>query len=401
MADNSLFENKNVNFKILKRRAFNLRWAEVPDGVIPLTAADIDFPVSKEITNALINYIKPGYFSYTPTLGFPKFRDEIAKYLQKRGEDVISDNVLPVDSVARGMYIVAKAVLKPGDEAIVFDPVDFLFKNSVIAAGAKPVYFSTKIINGKIDFSNLESYITPKTKMLCLCNPDNPLGKVYGNEELTIIKKICDKYHLYIMNDEIWSDIVYGERPFKSILSVGSTENKRTLSVNGFSKSYGLAGLRIGYIYTQDSELFDKVVEASDVKTTAGGISSLSQVAGIAALTKAGKWKDDFLKYLKSNRDYCFKRLMRIKGISTIKPEATYVFWLNIKKLGVSSQQFVDFMEKEVKVALVPGSEEKFGPGAEGFVRLCFATSHEVLEEGLNRLEKGVKVLKEKMEKPI
>lgn len=143
--ETDLFKNKNVNFNILKKRAYNLRWAEVPDGVIPLTAADIDFPVSEEITKALIDYIKPGYFSYTPTLGFPEFRREIAKYLQERGEDKVSDNVLPVDSVARGMYIVAKAILKPDDEAIVFDPVDFLFKNSVSSAGAKPVYFQLKL----------------------------------------------------------------------------------------------------------------------------------------------------------------------------------------------------------------------------------------------------------------
>lgn len=229
--------------------------------------------------------------------------------------------------------------------------------------------------------------------MLCLCNPDNPLGLVYGDEELSIISSICNKYNLYIMNDEIWSDIVYGERPFKSILSVDDDLSKRIISVNGFSKSYGLAGLRIGYIYTQDHQLFEKIVDASDVKTTAGGISSLSQVAGIAALSKAGKWKKEFIQFLKYNRDYCYKRLSKMKGISTIKPEATYVFWINIKELKVTSQQFVDFMKTKEKVALVPGSEEKFGPGAEGYVRLCFATSHEILAEGLNRIEKGLKIL--------
>ena len=176
-------------------------------------------------------------------------------------------------------------------------------------------------------------------------------------------------------------------------MSVDDDLSKRIVSVNGFSKSYGLAGLRIGYIYTQDHQLFEKIVDASDVKTTAGGISSLSQVAGIAALSKAGKWKKEFIQFLKYNRDYCYKRLSKMKGISTIKPEATYVFWINIKELKVTSQQFVDFMKTKEKVALVPGSEEKFGPGAEGYVRLCFATSHEILTEGLNRIEKGLKIL--------
>ena len=151
--------------------------------------------------------------------------------------------------------------------------MDYLFKNSVLAAGATPVYYPTKIINRKIDFSNLASYITKKTKMLCLCNPHNPLGKLYSKEDLEHIISLCEKYGLYIMNDEIWSDIIYGEQPFVSILSLGRERNLRTMSVHGYSKAYGLAGLIIGYIYCQDKELFEKIVERSAVMTTAGGIT--------------------------------------------------------------------------------------------------------------------------------
>lgn len=390
----SLFCDETVNIDALKKKAFNFRWAEVDEGVIPLTAADPDFPVAKEITRSIRDYIEDGYFSYTPKLGLPEFKEAIAQHLHDyKGEEIDPELVLPIDSAARGMYVIAQTVLKPGDEAIVFDPVDYLFKNSVLAAGATPVFFQTRVENGKIDFSRLENYITSKTKMICLCNPHNPLGKVYSKDDLELILSLSERYNLWIMNDEIWSDIILGEKPFLSILSLGNERNKRTLSVYGFSKAYGVAGLRIGCIYCTEPEIFERIVDTSAVMTTAGGISSLSQVAGIACLKEARYWTEEFLRFLRKNRDYAVERIRLMPYISTVAPEATYLLWIDIGKTGMSNTEFVDYMKKEVKLALVAGSEEMFGPGAKGYVRLCFATSDAILRDGLDRLERGLKIL--------
>ncbi|MEG3029040.1 MAG: pyridoxal phosphate-dependent aminotransferase, partial [Oscillospiraceae bacterium] len=337
----STFANENINFQALQKKAFNYRWAEVPTGVIPLTAADPDFRIAQEITDALSDYLKDGYLSYTPKLGFPEFRQAIAQSLNERKNEYADpDLILPIDSAARGMYIIAQTVLHPGDEVIVFDPVDFLFKQSVLKAGATPVLFNTKIVNDEVDFSTLEQYITPKTKMLCLCNPHNPLGAVYPKESLDYLLTLCEKHDMWIMNDEIWSDIVYGEKPFISILSLGKERNKKTLSVFGFSKSFGVAGLRIGCVYAQDKEIFDKIVENSDVLTTAGGISSLSQIAGIACLKQSYHWVEEFLQHLTKNRDYALERLNNMKGITCQKPYATYLLFPNIQATGMGSQAF-------------------------------------------------------------
>ena len=124
-----LFSHENINFEALKKKAYNFRWAEVDEGVIPLTAADPDFPVAPEIVQAISDYIKDGYFSYIPHTGFPEFKQAIARYQNTyKHEHVDPELVLPIDSAARGMYIIAKTVLQPGDEVIVFDPVDFLFQ---------------------------------------------------------------------------------------------------------------------------------------------------------------------------------------------------------------------------------------------------------------------------------
>ena len=389
----NLFSNESINLDILKKRAFNYRWAEVPEGVIPLTAADPDFPVAPEIRQAILDYVKDGYLSYTPKLGLPEFRSSIANCLSHRKQEgVAPELVLPIDSAARGMYVIAQTVLLPGDEVIIFDPVDYLFKESALAAGAVPVYFPAKLkADGSgIDLSRLEDYITPKTKMLGFCNPHNPLGMVYSREDLEHVLEVCNRHNLWIMNDEIWSDIVFPEKPFLSLLALGAEKNRRTLSVFGFSKSFGVAGLRIGCIYTAEPEIFEKLVANSAVMTTAGGISSISQVAGIACLEQAYYWVEGFIRHLTANRDYAVERLNSMRGISVHKPQATYLLYLDISGTGMGSQEFVDWMITEAKLALVPGTEKFFGPGAEGHVRLCFATSRELLTEGLNRLEAGL-----------
>lgn len=386
------FSNDSIRLDILKQRAFNYRWAEVPEGVIPLTAADIDFPCAPEILDDLIAYIKEGYLSYTPKLGFPELRESISHVLLSRKNELISpDFVLPIDSVARAMYVIAETFLEPGDEAIIFDPVDYLFKQSVLAAGGIPVLFPTTLKDGKIDFTNLEHYITPKTKMLGLCNPHNPLGMVYPPEDLDFILSLCNQYNLWIMNDEIWSDIVYPDGKFHSITEFGDKRNLKTISTWGFSKSFGIAGLRAGCIYCQDEENFKRIVDKSAVMTTAGGISSLSQIAAIACVNKCYYWVDAFLAHLKDNRDYALQRLAKMPNISCHTPNATYLLFPNITETRLNSIEFADFLKEKFKLAIIPGSDEFFGPGSAGHIRICFATSRKMLEEGLNRLEAGLK----------
>ena len=389
------FTNEDVILKILRQRAYNLRWAEVDEGVIPLTAADPDFPAPKAVADALTEYIQGGYFSYTPKRGFPEFAESLSRALKARkNEEIDPDLILPVDSAARGMHIIAQTVLKPGDEALVFDPVDFLFKTSMEAAGAKVNLFPmTFREDGTIDFSSIEKYITPKTKMLGLCNPHNPLGKVYPKEDLEYLLDLSKKYGFYIMNDEIWSDIVYSDAEFTSICSFGKEKNKKTLSVFGFSKSFGIAGLRAGCIYCQDEEIFDKLVEASLVDTTIGGISSLSQVAGIACLTECYGWLDEFVAHLQSNRDYALERLNQMPGVKCTKPQATFVMFPDVSEISIGAEELVEYLKKEERLAIVPGGRQFFGPGSEGHVRICLATSREILKEGLDRMERGLKKL--------
>lgn len=382
------FTNENIKFDVLRQRAYNMRWAEQDTDVIPLTAADHDFPCAPEVVQALQDYIKEGYFTYTPHRGFPSFKKAIAKAMKERkNEDVNPDFVLPIDSAARGMKVIADAVLQPGDEVIVFDPVDFLFRTSMESAGAKVILFPTNLQSDCVSLEGLEDYITPKTKMLGFCNPHNPMGMLYKKEDLDYLLRLSEKYGFYIMNDEIWSDMIYPECEFTSLLHFGAERNARTLTVYGFSKTFGLAGLRIGCVYTMNQEMYDRVVKASLVDTTIGGIDALSQIAGEAALKYGFPRVDAFRAQIAENRDYALARIEKMPGIKCHKPQATFVLFPDITGTGWDPVELIDVLKEKYRVALVPGGARFFGPGSEGHIRICLSTSHEVLEEGLNRLE--------------
>ncbi|HAE42009.1 MAG TPA: pyridoxal phosphate-dependent aminotransferase, partial [Clostridiales bacterium] len=218
----------------------------------------------------------------------------------------------------------------------------------------------------------------------------NPLGKLYPMEDLDHLLKVAEKHDLWIMNDEIWSDIIYPGNKFNSILELGNSRNKKTISVFGFSKSFGIAGLRAGCIYCQDEDVFEGLVDKAHVMTTAGGITSLSQVAIMACMDKSYYWLDELIGHLEKNRDYAVERIAKMPNISCEKPEATFLIYADIRKTGMTSEAFVKYLHKQRKLLIVPGSIEYFGPGSEGFVRISFATSFEILKAGLDRLEKAL-----------
>ena len=392
------FGADKVVLEQLKKKAFNLRWAEVEDGTIPLTAADPDYPVADVIRQAIIDYARDGYFSYTPNLGLAEFRQALSSaLLSRKGEEIDPSMILPIDSAARGMAVIAQAFLRPGDEMIVFDPCDFLFREACLSAGGTPVSFRVTMdpVRRRMDLSGLESAVTDKTRMIGLCNPHNPYGLLYSREDLEMIMEIAERHDLLILNDEIWSDIIYPEEPFRSIYCLGSERCRRVISVFGFSKSFGLAGLRIGAVYATDRDNFEKVVGASAVLTTQGGATSISQVAAAAALNGAYPWLDEFMVHLTGNRDFAVDYISReIPRLKAYRPKATYLLYVDISDLGMISADFTSYLREKHKLAIVPGGHRYFGDESEGHARICIATSREILQEGLRRLKEGVEALK-------
>ena len=381
-----MFKNTDINFEALKKKAYNGRWATLEEGIIPLTAADPDFRMSKEIEQGIIEYIKDGYLSYGPFSGLPEFKNSVAKnFNEKKHGNFSPENVLAVNSAAMGMFLIAKYILNPGDEAIIFDPVDFLFKKTVDAVGGSLKLCSVDATTGDIDFDMLVSLINPKTKMISICNPHNPVGRVYSKEILIKISEIATAHDLWVMSDEIWSDIVYDGIEFNTYSSVSDAAKKKSFTVFGFSKSYGIAGLRIGAVLCNDQDVLDDFTERSQFNSTIEGVSTLSQIAASVAIEKAQPWFQEFLTHLQKNRDLAYTMLKNSEILIPNHPQSTFVIFPKINN-GFSSDEFAQHVLKEGKVSIVPGSERWFGKGAEGHVRICFSTSSEILTEGIDRI---------------
>jgi aspartate/methionine/tyrosine aminotransferase len=389
MSHEPLFTDDQVDLPLLRRRAFNYnRWALLPEGALSFTAADPDFPVAREIREALTAYVQEGLFCYGPPEGLPEFRRAAARVMtERKGVPCPPERILALDSAASAMFAIARFALQPGDEALIFDPVDFLFRQSVEAAGGKVITSPADSRTGRFDLDALRQRITPRTRMLGVCNPHNPLGRVMTREELRAVGELAVEHGLWIMNDEVWSDIVYPPHTHVSIASISPEVAARTLTVQGFSKGFGLAGLRIGYVASPSPEVHEGVVQASRVRSTAAGASTLSQVAATAAYERALPWQQAFLAHLKEARDYAAERFNRMPGVKCRVPEGTFVLFPDVRELGRSSQELADYLLREARVALVPGVAEIFGPGAEGHLRLCFSTSLGLLREELDRIE--------------
>lgn len=387
-----MFSFGNINLEILQKNAYNLRWATVPDGVIPLTAADPDYPCAPEIADSIIKYAKDRYFSYGPAEGQPFFKEAMACFFkEKRNIPANAANILPVDSAAFGIDVICRAQLEKGDEAIVFDPVDFLFRYAIEKNGAfaKSCPISTDP-TVSFEIANLQSLVSPRTKMICLCNPLNPIGKVFTRSELQAIGEFAIEYNLIILSDEIWSDITFKPFEFVSIASLDIKIRERTILVTGFSKSHGLAGLRMGVIAAFDPKQYQRIFDASFHESTIHGTNVLSQVAVTAALNQSEYWLAAFLEHLHAVRDLTVNGLNAINGFSCYSPQGCYLAFVNIKETGLDGAFLQQQLLEVGKVAVVPGLTKWFGKGAEGHIRISFATSHEIIAEALERINRTV-----------
>lgn len=383
------FSDNAVRLDLLRERAFNLRWAQLPEDVIPLTAADPDFPVCPAIQEQLVRYVRDGVLSYGPPEGLPQFREAVACWMHTtRQMDCALEQVFATDSAASGMAVVARASLSAGDEVLIPDPVDFLLHHTAERAGAIPVRVRVASATTAEEFiAGMERLFTARTRMLWLCNPHNPLGLVYSREWLQKVAEWAVARGLRIVSDEIWSDIVYAPHKHVSLASISPEIARHTVTVYGFSKNFALAGLRVGAVICTDPEWKKEIVAAADAESTVYGVSVLSQRAVIAALHDGREWLASFVEHLQAQRDYLLQRLSRWPGVSVHKPQGTYVVFPDVSSLSDDMESLCRHLRDRARVALVPGASRWFGPGAGGHVRICFATSRRILRAALDRLE--------------
>lgn len=375
---------------VLRRSAFNQRWAEQPEGVIPLTAADADFRVAPVIRERLARHACEGAMGYGPPHGLPEFREAVAEWMRStRGIPCGAESVLATDSAASAMAVAARASLRPGDEALVPDPVDFLFQHTVrrVGATAVPVALS-HATTAEAFIAAMQARLTPRTRMLWLCNPHNPLGLVHGRDWLGKVVHWAIERRLRVLSDEVWSDIVFPPHRHVSLASLSPEAARQVVTVYGFSKNFGLAGLRIGCLVCADPDWFRQIAEASDAESTVFGAATSSQVAATAALQEGWPWLQGFVAHLQRQRDHAVARLRRWPGVGVQAPQGTFVVFPDVSGLVPAGvEAWCGEMKAQAGVALVPGAARWFGHGAAGHVRLSFATSRDILDAAFDRMD--------------
>ena len=393
-AMNGWFGDDQVPLAALRRQAFNLRWATLPEDVIPLTAADPDFAVAPAVREAIARQAAEGLFSYGPAGGLPAFRQACATFCrERRAMGGGPERILAVDGAAAGMLQVCRLLLRPGDEAIIVDPVDFLFQAAVEAAGASVVRLPVDPDGGELALERLEELVTGRTRLLGVCNPLNPVGRVLRRHDLEALGSVAARHDLAILNDEVWSDIVYPPRPFLSLAALDPELAARCWTVHGFSKNHGLAGLRVGYVHCPDAASCERLLKASLADTTMHGVATLSQIAAVAALEEGEAWLAAWLAHLERQRDLAVAELASMPGTSVRSPEGTYVLFPRVNHHGLSAEALTERLLQRQRLAVVPGAARWFGPGAAGHLRLVFSTSEAILREGLARLRRGLEEL--------
>lgn len=362
--------------------------------VIDLSMGEPDFHTPHNIKDAGINAIEENRTRYTLNQGTNELRIAISAKLKRDNNLDYNLNEIIVSSGAKqSVYNSILATVNPGDEVIIPAPYWVSYPAMVSLAGGKTVVVDTdEKTCFKINPEQLLSVITSKTKMLILCNPSNPTGSAYSKKELEAIAEIVLKNNFYVLVDEIYEKLVYDDFEFTSFASIDPELKKKTILVNGISKSYAMTGWRIGY--TAAPENVVNAINKIQSHTTSHA-SSISQHAAIEAVAGPQYVISEMLEEFRNRREYFYHELTSIKGITCYKPEGAFYLFPNISNylhtksniLKVeNSFDFAMHLLYEAHIAVVPGSAF----GKEGYLRLSYATSMEHLHEAIFRLKKAL-----------
>ena len=359
--------------------------------LIDLSVGEPDFHTPNNIKEVGKNAIDENRTKYTLNQGTKELRTAISAKLKRDNKLEYSINEIVVSNGAKqSIYNSIFAVVNPGDEVIIAAPYWVSYPSMVQLAGGKNVIIETDESTGfKITPKQLASAVTSKTKLLIICNPSNPTGSVYSQNELDQLAEIVKQNNFYVLADEIYEKLVYDDFKFTSFASLGDDIKKKTILINGISKSYAMTGWRIGYAAAPENVA--SAINKIQSHTTSNA-SSISQHAAIEAIAGPQYVVDEMLAEFKKRRDYLFNEITSIKGITCYKPEGAFYLFPNItyflngkSKIFKITNSFDLAMHLlyEAHIAVIPGS----GFGKEGYLRLSYSTSMEYLKEAVYRLK--------------
>ncbi len=358
--------------------------------VVHLELGRPDFDTPEYIKKAAAEALQEGKVFYTQNAGILRLREAIAQKLKVQNHVCYTpDEILITNGLAEAVFDTLSAILEPGDEIFVPDPVWMNYYNIPQVLGAKPVPFAlTEERDFQPDFSELAAKITPKTKAIIIVSPGNPTGSVLNQKSLTQLAAFAKENDLIVVSDEIYERIIYDGKKYTSIASL-SEMKERTITLNGFSKTYSMTGWRLGYLAGPKS-LVKQIAKLHQVVTTCA--ASFVQEAGVCALRDESGEVQAMVEEYERRRNYLVQEINGIPGLSCRTPDGAFYLWINIKALGITDEKFAELLLHQAHVAVVPGSV--FGTKGKGYIRVSYASSLAELKEAVKRLKKLIAEMK-------
>ena len=372
--------------RIVERRGTDSnKWHKYGPDVLPLWVADMDFASPPSVVDALRARVEHGVYGYLRE-DAPELVEVFTDRCRKRyGWDVPPEAIMLMPGVNPANNVAARTVCVPGDGFVILTPAYpplLRVPGNVGLEAQLPVLARRPDGSYEIDFNSFERAITPKTRAFLLCNPHNPVGRVYTLRELERVAETCLRRGLTIIADEIHCDLVYEGHQHVPMASLGPEVAARTITLMAPSKTFNQAGLKASVGIVTDPNLRQRF-QAARVDMVQPTANVMGYTAMVAAYRDGGPWHEALLRYLKANRDFLADYVSRhLPGVTMAKPEGTYLAWLDCRPAGLADP-FTFFLEK-AKVALNDGT--LFGAPGAGFVRLNFGTTRAHLTEGLQRM---------------
>ncbi|MFX1312354.1 MAG: MalY/PatB family protein [Promethearchaeota archaeon] len=372
------------------------KWDFYNNDLLPLWVADMDFRSPQPIIDAIIARAKHGIFGYSY---FHKaYFDAVLSWFKRRYNwEIKRDWLSFTPGVLPAINIAIKTFSNPGDKIIVQNPVYYPFFGAIRNNGRQILFNPLKLSNNYylMDFNDLKEKVKdPRVKMLILCNPHNPVGRVWTKEELCQLGEICINNGILIISDEIHCDLIYTGHRHTNFAAISDEFAMNSITCTSLSKTFNLASLQLSNLIIPNQKLrnsFRNSIESLFIPEEFGYLpNSLSLAAFTAAYQECDDWLNSLIVYLEKNLEFLRSFLKKnIPEIEIIEPEGTYLVWLDFRKMGIVYDQLENFLHENAKVALDDGG--MFGKNGEGFQRINIACPQSILEIALKRIHKAVK----------
>ena len=357
--------------------------------IIHFEIGDPDFRTPENISNAGIKAIKNGFTHYVSSSGLTEFRQKICETTEvSRGFKPNIDQVLVTPGANIAIFYAISCIVNPGEEVIVPDPGFPTYFSTIKMCNTKAVHVPLLESNKfRMNPKDIENSITEKTRMIIINSPQNPTGSVMTKEEIRMTYEIAEKHDLYLYSDEIYARMVYKDSVFNSP-SVYDKCQERTIISNGFSKAFAMTGWRLGAVIGPSN-----VVEKMKLllETTSSCVPPFIQKAGIEAIEGEQTSQKSMYDEYEQRRNIVVDGINSIHGLSCITPGGEFYVFINIKKTGMTSESFCDYILEDAGVAILPGTS--FGEFGEGFVRICYAVNQDKIKNALERIKKSISKL--------